>query len=85
MLFLLLKEKVRWKYSETEQCNFKLRIAVYYVTKLSQLLQQSDVLITCKQIYKSEVDSNLFKSMFVGWIEVHKNYLQVVVLNENGK
>jgi len=48
-------------------------------------LQQSDVLITCKQIYKSEVDSNLFKSMFVGWIEVHKNYLQVVVLNENGK
>ena len=33
---------------------------------------------------KSKADGNVFKSMFVG-MGVHKNYLQVVVLDEKGK
>ena len=32
---------------------------------------------------KSRADSNVFKSMFVG-VDVHKNYLQVAVLDEKG-
>jgi hypothetical protein len=33
---------------------------------------------------KSKVDGNAFNSMFVG-MDVHKNYLQVAVLDEKGK
>jgi hypothetical protein len=33
---------------------------------------------------KSKADDNVFKNMFVG-MDVHKNYLQVVVLDEKGK
>ena len=33
---------------------------------------------------KSKADSSLSESMFVG-MDVHKNYLQIAVLNENGK
>jgi transposase len=33
---------------------------------------------------KSKADGNVFKSMFVG-MDVHKNYLQVAVLDEKGK
>lgn len=37
-----------------------------------------------KRCNKSKADSSLCKSMFVG-MDVHKNYLQIAVLNENGK
>ena len=33
---------------------------------------------------KSKADSSLGESMFVG-MDVHKNYLQIAVLDENGK
>jgi hypothetical protein len=33
---------------------------------------------------KSKTDSSLCEGMFVG-MDVHKNYLQIAVLNENGK
>jgi hypothetical protein len=33
---------------------------------------------------KSKPDSSLSENMFVG-MDVHKNYLQIAVLNENGK
>ena len=33
---------------------------------------------------KSKADGNVSKSMFVG-MDVHKNYLQVAVLDEKGK
>ena len=33
---------------------------------------------------KSKTDSTLCESMFVG-MDVHKNYLQIAVLDENGK
>jgi hypothetical protein len=33
---------------------------------------------------KSKADGIVFKSMFVG-MDVHKNYLQVAVLDEKGK
>ena len=36
------------------------------------------------KFYKSKTDGSVFKNMFVG-MDVHKNYLQVAVLNEKGK
>ena len=36
------------------------------------------------KLSKSKSDGNLSKSMFVG-MDVHKNYLQVAVLDEKGK
>ena len=36
------------------------------------------------KLCKSKADGNVFKSMFVG-MDVHKNYLQVAVLDEKGK
>jgi predicted NBD/HSP70 family sugar kinase len=36
------------------------------------------------KFYKSKTDGIVFKNMFVG-IDVHKNYLQVAVLDEKGK
>jgi hypothetical protein len=36
------------------------------------------------KLCKSEADGNVYKSMFVG-MDVHKNYLQIAVLNEKGK
>jgi hypothetical protein len=36
------------------------------------------------KFYKSKTDGTVFKNMFVG-MEVHKNYLQVAVLDEKGK
>ena len=35
------------------------------------------------QFCKSKADGNVFKSMFVG-VDLHKNYLQVAVLDEKG-
>jgi transposase len=36
------------------------------------------------KFYKSKTDGIVFKNMFVG-MDVHKNYLQVAVLDEKGK
>ena len=36
------------------------------------------------KLCKSKADGNVFKNMFVG-MDVHKNYLQVAVLDEKGK
>lgn len=36
------------------------------------------------KFYKSKTDGSVFKNMFVG-MDVHKNYLQVAVLDERGK
>ena len=36
------------------------------------------------KLCKSKADGNISKSMFVG-MDVHKNYLQVAVLDEKGK
>jgi hypothetical protein len=36
------------------------------------------------KLCKSKADGNVSKSMFVG-MDVHKNYLQVAVLDEKGK
>ena len=36
------------------------------------------------KFYKSKTDGSVFKNMFVG-MDVHKNYLQVAVLDEKGK
>jgi hypothetical protein len=36
------------------------------------------------KFYKSKTDGTVFKNMFVG-MDVHKNYLQVAVLDEKGK
>jgi hypothetical protein len=38
----------------------------------------------CKQTATTKADGNVSKSMFVG-MDVHKNYLQVDVLDEKGK
>ncbi len=36
------------------------------------------------KFYKSKTDGSVYKNMFVG-MDVHKNYLQVAVLDEKGK
>ena len=36
------------------------------------------------KVCKSKSDGNVFKNMFVG-MDVHKNYLQIAVLDEKGK